>query len=167
MELSLPSRLSVAAGLLGAALMAMGVSVIRAPLGLVVQPAIKLVETHANPLVLPVVTLLGGLTVLLLLLALRWAIARGTEAPDSIVGRNRAVFVGARVVGWVYLAQLIVEFVGSETKAFLEIELFNVAQLDMLSPHGQLFLMTVPPLVGILSLILLAPRIFGARVGNA
>jgi hypothetical protein len=167
MEISLPTRVNVVAWVLGAALVAMSVSAIGAPLGLAATPAMKLIETHVNPVVGPMATLLSCITVWLVLLALRWASGRGTTRPGSIVARNQAVFASARVVALVYLAQLIVALAASEIEWFFQVPFFNVTQLSVLSVPGRVFMAIVLPLIGIVVLLLLAPRIpaAGSRGG--
>ena len=162
MDISLPNRVNVVAWILGAALVTMSVSVVGAPLGLAAGPAMKLIETHVNRLLVPMATLLDCISVCVVLLALRWASVRGTTRPGSILARNQAVFASARVVALVYFAELVVGLVASEIWWFLAVPFFNVTQLSVLSAQGRLFMTIVLPLIGIVLLILLAPRIVRA-----
>jgi len=162
MDISLPNRVNAVAWVLGAALAAMSVSAVGAPLSIAAAPAMKLIETHVNPLVVPMATLLHCITVWLVLLALRWALARGTTKPGSIVARNQAVFASARVVALVYLAGFIVALAASEIRWFFLVPFANVTQLNVLSVEGRVFMTIVLPSIGIVMLVLLAPRILPA-----
>ena len=162
MDISLPKRVNAVAWVLGAALAAMSVSAVGAPLSIAAAPAMKLIETHVNPLVVPMATLLHCISVCVVLLALRWASVRGTTRPGSILARNQAVFASARVVALVYFAELVVGLVASEIWWFLAVPFFNVTQLSVLSAQGQVFMTMVLPSIGIVMLVLLAPRILPA-----
>ncbi len=162
MEISLPKRLNVVAWVLGAALVAMSLSVIGAPLGMAVQPAMEVIGTRANPLVMPTATLLRCITAGILLLALRWMSARGMAKPGSILGRNQAVFASARVVTLVALAEYVVELAGYEVTRFFEVPFFNVTQLNVLSPLGRIFMAVALPAIGAAALVLLSPRVLPA-----
>ena len=167
MEILLPTRVNLVPGLLGAAFAAMSVSTVGAVLGLAVQPAMDLIGTHANPLVLPTATLLGCFNVWLVLSALRWALVRGAARPSSILAQNQPMFASARVVALVYFAELVVTLVASEIRWFFEFPFANSTQLSVLSPQGRVFMTIVLPAIGIAMLILLAPRILAARSRRA
>ena len=166
-DISLPGRVNVVALLLGAALAAMGVSVAGAPLGLAVLPLMRVLEIRVNPLVSPAATLLNCLTVWLVLLALRWAVARGKRWPTSIWARNDAVLAAARVVAVVYLAQLVVRFAASEIRWFFDVPVFNATQLRVRSFQGGVFMAVVLPMIGVVLLLAVGPRILASQTRDA
>ena len=167
MEIQLPPRVGVFALLLGAALVPMSVSVVGAPLALAAEPLMTLIGSHVNPLVLPTATLLACITVGVVLLLLRWAMVRGTTSPGSLLGRNQGLFAAARVVAWVYLAGSVITLAASEIEWFFQVPFFNLTQLNVLSVQGQVFMVVVLSSIGILMLVLLAPRILAACARRA
>ena len=161
MDISLPNRVNVVALLLGAALVAMSVSAVGAPLSLAAYPVMRMVEVRVNSLVSPLVTLLNCVTVGLVFWALRWASARGATQPTSLLGKNETVFASARVVAMVYIANIVVGFIASEIRWFFEVPVFNATQLSVQSVQGRVFMTVVLPLIGVGIVVAVAPRIVG------
>jgi hypothetical protein len=167
MDISLPDRVNVIAFVLGAAFVAMSVAAIGAPLSVAALPVMKVLEARANWFVLPAATLLRCMTVCLVLLAVRWLSARGMSRPGSVLARNAPMLAAARVVAFVYLAELLVALAAAEIWWFFEVPFFNSTQLSMQSVEGRVFLTTVLPLIGLGVLIVLAPHILGRTSRSA
>jgi hypothetical protein len=102
--------------------------------------------------------LINALTIGSLLLGLRLARSRAAASPSSVRGQNAALLDIARFVVLVYLAQVVVSFVGQAARSFVEIRIGSATQIDMFSPAARFCFEALFPAVGVVILLILGPR---------
>lgn len=158
MNTTFPTRTDALRLVLATALVMMCVSALGTLTGLASWPVMQIIQDRVNSLVTPAVALVNALTIGLVLLGLRAARSRAVASPTSVWGQNAALLDVARFVTLVYLAEVVVSFVGQEARSLVEIPIGNATQIDMFSPVARFCFEALFPAIGVLILLVLVPR---------
>lgn len=144
--------------LLATALVMMSVSTVGALLGLAAWPAMQIIQERANFLVSAAAALVNAGSIGVVIWGLHVARSRAGARPASVWARNLALLNIASFVALVYLAGVIVSFVGHEARSFVEIPFGNATQVDMFSPAARFCFEVLFPAVGVVILLVVGPR---------
>ena len=159
MDITVSTRIDLLRLLLATALVMMCVSTIGAIAGLVSWPVMQIIQDRANSLVSAAAALINALSIGLVIWGLRMAQARASARPESVWSRNAGVLDVARFVALVYLAGVVVSFIGQEARSFVEMPIGNATQIDMFSPTARFCFEVLFPAVGAVLLLVLGPRL--------
>jgi hypothetical protein len=158
MNITFSTRTDAARLVLATALVMMCVSALGTSTGLASWPVMQIIQDRVNSLVTPAVALVNALTIGLVLLGLRAARSRAVASPTSVWGQNAALLDVATFVTLVYLAEVVVSFLGQEARSFVEIPIGNATQIDMFSPVARFCFEALFPAAGAVILLVVGPR---------
>lgn len=159
MDMTVSTRIDLLRLLLATALVMMCVSTMGAIVGLASWPVMQIIQDRANSLVSTVAALMSALSIGLVIWGLRMAQSRVLARPETVWSRNAGVLHVARFVGLVYLAGVVVSFIGQSARSFVEIPIGNATQIDMFSPMARFCFEVLFPAVGAVLLLVLGPRL--------
>jgi hypothetical protein len=129
----------------------MCVSTIGAIVGLASWPVMQIIQDRANSFVSVAAVLMNGVAIGLVIWGLRMAQARASAQTESVWSRNAGVLDVARFVALVYLAVVVVSFIGQEARSFVEVPIGNATQIDMFSPTARFVSRCCSPLLALCS----------------
>lgn len=158
MDMTFSTRTDLFRLLLATALVMMCVSTIGAIVGLASWPVMQIIQDRANSFVSAAAALINALSIGLVIWGLRAARSRASARPESLWSRNADVLDVARFVAFVYLAGVVVSFVGQQARSFVEIPVGNATQIDMFSPTARFCFEVLFPAVGAVILLVVGPR---------
>jgi hypothetical protein len=166
MDMTVSTRIDLLRLFLATALVMMCVSTIGAIVGLASWPVMQIIQDRANSFVSAAAVLMNGVSIGLVIWGLRMAQARASAQPESVWSRNAGVLDVARFVALVYLAVVVVSFIGQEARSFVEIPIGNATQIDMFSPTARFCFEVLFPAVGAVLLLILGPRFLRSSSGQ-
>ena len=158
MDITFSTRSDLLRLLLATALVMMCVSTVGALLGLASSPAIQTIQERANSLVSAAAALVNALSIGLVLWGLRVGRSGAMTRPKSVWARNAGILDVAMFVALVYLARVVVSFIGQEARSFVEIPVGNATQIDTFSPTARFCFEVLFPAVGVVILLMFGPR---------
>jgi hypothetical protein len=159
MNMTFSTRSDAVRLVLATALVMMCVSALGTLTGLASWPVMQIIQDRVNSLVTPAVALINALTIGLVMLMLRLARTRAAASPPSVWAQNAPLLDIARLVTFVYLAEVVVSFAGQELRSFVEIPIGNATQIDMFSPTARLCFEALFPAAGAVILLVVGPRL--------
>ena len=119
----------------------------------------QIIQDRANSLVSAAAALINALSIGLVIWGLRVVRSRAVARPESVWARNAGVLDVAGFVALVYLAGVVVSFIGQQARSFVAIPVGNATQIDMFSPTARFCFEVLFPAVGAVILLVLGPRL--------